>query len=272
MGNVQSVQYQGQQHYNDWYNGNKLKRTISEPTPIYSRGDQMKRDEVVMNDMPAIIDDIDDIDDSWNFITEIVNENKIPDLPPEKRDGEEKKILRMEKLIKSEKEKGFDDDDKMEIDDDEIPTKSRTKSVSKEEDSKENKEGNDEDKDEEEVDEITDVYTMMYQTMKDTDYGQKEKENKVIIDDDDDDKKRKKLNVFDDDDDDNKDSMEDQNLMQQRHENHMRALQAMMSDAKTSNESNEDQMMGPNISFADLSDFDNNNKPKTDDSFIPKVN
>merc|ERR1712154_159830 len=121
-----------QQHYNDWYNGNKLKRTISEPTPIYSRNNESKiSEQPIMNDMPAIIDDIDDIDDSWNFIIEIVNENKIPDLPPEKTQNSKENILSMKKLS----EKGFDDDDKMEIDDDD---KSKAKSMSnKDEDCKE---------------------------------------------------------------------------------------------------------------------------------------
>eukprot|EP01083_Nonionella_stella_P072122 194250_1 len=60
-------------HYADWYTGSKLKRTVSEPPPLTA------------SYKPCIVDEEDDdIDDSWNFITEIVNNNKIPDLPPER--------------------------------------------------------------------------------------------------------------------------------------------------------------------------------------------
>mmetsp|Transcript_10085 Transcript_10085/g.9094 ORF Transcript_10085/g.9094 Transcript_10085/m.9094 type:complete len:639 (+) Transcript_10085:358-2274(+) len=92
------VKPQMQQHYNDWYNGNRLKRTISEPTPLLatnratiqtkgSKDDNKNvKDTTTVNDMPAIIDDDEDFNDIDDFITEIVNENKIeslPDLPPD---------------------------------------------------------------------------------------------------------------------------------------------------------------------------------------------
>jgi len=69
-------------HYTDYYNGNRLKRTISEPLPSPSPYYIQQQQPV----KPSIIDTNDDIDDSWNFITEIVNENKtIPDLPPDSK-------------------------------------------------------------------------------------------------------------------------------------------------------------------------------------------
>merc|ERR1712228_1137567 len=212
----------------------KLKRTISEPTPIYSRNNESKISEPIMNDMPAIIDDIDDIDDSWNFITEIVNENKIPDLPPEKTQNSKKNILSMKKLP----EKGFDDDDKMEIGDDDkskSKSKSNAKSMSnKDEDCKEKEnDKNNEDKDEE-MDEIVDVYTMMYQTMKSDQQNIDQKQTKTI--------------TFDDDDDDNKDSMEGDDIGI-----NIKTLNTIISDSKSNENENDD--LGPNISFADLSDF-----------------
>ena len=317
-------------HHADWYSNHndsdKLKRTLSEsaaypqphappqqiqhtpqPPPTHSPSDQGQAPPPqhrqspplqAMHDRPAIIDDADDMEDHWDFITEIVNENKIPDLPPERPGNADKdKDINLDLFGNSPLRLPLPADDvhgiKEVLGDDEkepvvdLSADTTTKQHQKQEmavavavdvDVDDHKEDDGlmvQDKDKEEEEEMVhkeqenvDVYAMIFETMNSNDTLSKDKEvavnqSQMVMETEDfeDDHKAEEMIPT-------KISEESQRTPPNDEETlmSMEAMEAM--DAMDMG--NADETAGPSVSFADLSDVVN--APQSDDAFTPKVN
>ncbi len=251
-----------------------------------------------MHDRPAIIADADDMEDHWDFITEIVNENKIPDLPPERPGNADKdKDINLDLFGNSPLRLPLPADDvhgiKEVLGDDEkepvvdLSADTTTKQHQKQEmavavavdvDVDDHKEDDGlmvQDKDKEEEEEMVhkeqenvDVYAMIFETMNSNDTLSKDKEvavnqSQMVMETEDfeDDHKAEEMIPT-------KISEESQRTPPNDEETlmSMEAMEAM--DAMDMG--NADETAGPSVSFADLSDVVN--APQSDDAFTPKVN